>query len=1266
MRRVMIRITKGLNLAAIILLPVGAWATSPPAPLPHTGQTECWDTSGALTACIGTGQDGELRGGVAWPSPRFTDNGDLTMTDSLTGLIWTKDANLMMTRDPAYDINGPADGKVTWLSAISYVKKLNTDNYLGYNDWRLPNRNELESMINKQKPDQSTWLNSQGFNNIWADGYWSSGAFYIPNSYYSYYQWFVNMGDGTVDASHNSFTYSVWPVRSGQVGTLTLPKTGIKACLGPSGSVSCAGTGQDGELQIGAAWPTPRFIVNSDQTVTDTISGLAWSREASSPGPSACKPNESMSWQNALNYVMCLNTNNFLGYNDWRLPNRNELASLIHQGEINSVTWLTSNGFTDVGYYTLQSFWSSSTYAASPTKAWIAVMDYGYLRTDIKTDPNNFVWPVRGGQTGPPGDIVVPAINSFVVPATSTSLTVPVTAFTASDNTDLTGYCLSKTNIVADCIWSATPQTSYTFPSEGIKNLYAFAIDAALNVSAVASAAVTITLPDTTKPVVTAFTIPTTSTTLSVGVSTLTATDNVAVTGYLITQSASPSVTSPNWSTTAPTSYTFTGISDGIATSRILYAFAKDAVGNISDSSAVSVTITLPDVTKPVITSFSVPSSGTSLTIAVTTITATDNVALTGYLITESATTPLVTATGWSATKPTSFTFTGISDGIATNKTLYAWAKDAAGNISNSATATTAITLPDVTKPVITAFTVSTSGTTLSVPVSTLSATDNVAVTGYFITESAIAPLATASGWSATQPATYTFTGISDGIATNKTLYAWAKDAVGNVSLSKSASVIVTLPDTTVPVVTALTIPATSTSLIVPISTLTATDNIAVTEYLLTETSSTPTTTAPGWSANKPANYTFTTDGSKTLYAWAKDAVGIISTSMSATVTVDTTSPTLTLSTLSSGAVTKDATLNISGTASDINGIASLTINNATVTITNDNFSYPVTLQTGGNIITTIVTDTLGNSTTDIRTITLDITAPILTISAPADNSKTALPTATITGTINESSTVTVKVNNGSPQSASITGTSFEAAVNLVSGLNTITITATDLALNTSSAVRTVIYDNTKPALAITAPDQDVTTAVDRLTISGTVSDALSDATVSISFNNQSFPQTVTNGAFSQLLVFPGEGTWVVTATATDQVGNSSTTSRNIIYSIPVNGVCGSSNGLEMGSAPTVNLCETGTASAVSGNYPWSWSCEGANGGTTAICSTSEIVYLIPGDCDNSGTVTIAEVQSAINMFLGLKTVEACVDTGGDNHVSIAEVQKTINSFLGL
>jgi hypothetical protein len=52
-----------------------------------------------------------------------------------------------------------------------------------------------------------------------------------------------------------------------------------------------------------------------------------------------------------------------------------------------------------------------------------------------------------------------------------------------------------------------------------------------------------------------------------------------------------------------------------------------------------------------------------------------------------------------------------------------------------------------------------------------------------------------------------------------------------------------------------------------------------------------------------------------------------------------------------------------------------------------------------------------------------------------------------------------------------------------------------------------------------------------------------------------------------------------------------------------VNGACGSANGVAVSGAPTANLCTTGTASSVSGAGPWSWSCAGSNGGSTALCS---------------------------------------------------------------
>lgn len=53
----------------------------------------------------------------------------------------------------------------------------------------------------------------------------------------------------------------------------------------------------------------------------------------------------------------------------------------------------------------------------------------------------------------------------------------------------------------------------------------------------------------------------------------------------------------------------------------------------------------------------------------------------------------------------------------------------------------------------------------------------------------------------------------------------------------------------------------------------------------------------------------------------------------------------------------------------------------------------------------------------------------------------------------------------------------------------------------------------------------------------------------------------------------------------------------------PVNGACGTANGGSFVKVPTTNLCSSGTATAVSGNGPWTWSCKGLNGGTTAYCS---------------------------------------------------------------
>lgn len=282
------------------------------------------------------------------------------------------------------------------------------------------------------------------------------------------------------------------------------------------------------------------------------------------------------------------------------------------------------------------------------------------------------------------------------------------------------------------------------------------------------------------------------------------------------------------------------------------------------------------DTTPPTVTAFVIPATSSSLTVPITTFTATDTVGVTGYIVTETATAPLAGAAGWTATPPANYT-----SATAGSKTLFAWAKDAAGNVSTSLSASVVITLADTTPPTVTAFVIPATSATLIVPITTFTATDTVGVTGYLVTETATAPAPGAAGWTVTPPANYTFT-----TAGSKTLFAWAKDAAGNVSTSLSASVVITLADATPPTVTGFAIPATSATLTVPITTFTATDAVGVTGYLVTETATAPLAGAAGWTAAPPANYVFATAGTKTLYAWAKDAAGNVSTSLSASVVI--------------------------------------------------------------------------------------------------------------------------------------------------------------------------------------------------------------------------------------------------------------------------------------------------------------------------------------------------------------------------------------------
>jgi hypothetical protein len=713
--------------------------------------------------------------------------------------------------------------------------------------------------------------------------------------------------------------------------------------------------------------------------------------------------------------------------------------------------------------------------------------------------------------------------------------------------------CPSPVNHGTDIVCTVTPNPGYqlTAFTDNSTDKLASVSGGNYTISGVAGDhAIVAAFSDNQKPTVTAFTLPATATTATVGITTFTATDNVAVTGYLVTETTTvPSAGAAGWTTAKPTSYTFSGIPDGIATAKTLYAWAKDAAGNVSTSASATVTITLPDITKPMVTAFTLPATSATATVGITTFTATDNLAVTGYLVTETSAAPSAGAAGWSAAKPTQYTFTNIPEAVATAKTLYAWARDAAGNVSAGVSTTVTITLPDITKPAVTAFTLPATSATATVGITTLAATDNVAVTGYLVTETSAAPAAGAAGWTIAKPTSYTFSGVPDGVATAKTLYAWAKDAAGNVSASASASVAITLPDVTKPTVESFTLPALVNTLTVTGLTITASDNVAVTGYLLSESVSVPSLSAAGWTTSKPTAFTFATAGGKTLYLFVRDGAGNISAPQGATVTIDITPPSLVLSTLANGKATNASPLNVSGTVKDNLAVSSLTINGIAITFkpADGSFSHAVTLVAGANVITTIATDSAGNTTTDVRTIKFDQVPPKLTVTTPADNSATSQLLSTISGSVDENCTVVVTSTLDGAKNATMNGNSFTSSVKLQQGLNTVDITAADLAGNSTSAKRTIIYDPLKPSLTVTSPATDVTVHDGSVIISGTADGTISaiDDLV-ITADGKEYHPPLSGGSFSQQISLGDEKLYPITVTATDLAGNSTSVTRNV------------------------------------------------------------------------------------------------------------------------
>jgi hypothetical protein len=162
------------------------------APVEKTGQTDSYST----------GDDGDHEAGISWPEPRFTDNGDGTVTDNLTGLIWLKDANRFGQRtwtDALVDCNTLADDGLDL-----------TDGSLA-GDWRLSNVKELLSLLDFSNYNPAL-PSGHPFSNVQSSDYYWSGT---TLAYYTNNAFVVSMYSGGVDSSDRASSHYVWPVRGG-------------------------------------------------------------------------------------------------------------------------------------------------------------------------------------------------------------------------------------------------------------------------------------------------------------------------------------------------------------------------------------------------------------------------------------------------------------------------------------------------------------------------------------------------------------------------------------------------------------------------------------------------------------------------------------------------------------------------------------------------------------------------------------------------------------------------------------------------------------------------------------------------------------------------------------------------------------------------------------------------------------------------------------------------------------------------------------------
>jgi hypothetical protein len=290
-----------------------------------------------------------------------------TVIDSQTGLMWTKNASLF-------------DLPMNWGEALNTIIEVNKSGLHGYQNWKIPNRKELFSLMSHNTINPSLPI-GHPFTNVFASYYWtSSTCARLPNQ-----AWYIHLGGARVFKGMKYGSYMVWPVRTVENHNKSnLFQTGQKICFDEGGSIiGCHDTGQDGEIQAGLKFSKNRFTKH-EQTIYDNDTGLTWLRDAN-------VHKDMMDWKTAFDLISKMNSEMAYGHNDWRVPNIIELDSLTDMGQ-HSPALSNDHSFNDVQEF----YWSSTTSMYDMNYAWVLYMVDGAIGVGHKPLSEFYLWPVRG------------------------------------------------------------------------------------------------------------------------------------------------------------------------------------------------------------------------------------------------------------------------------------------------------------------------------------------------------------------------------------------------------------------------------------------------------------------------------------------------------------------------------------------------------------------------------------------------------------------------------------------------------------------------------------------------------------------------------------------------------------------------------------------------------------------------------------------------------------------------------------------------------